>query len=245
MTCIGYKTVYRNVSDSNLGAIILKEESMTLGDVVVKSSLPKTRLKNGAFVTTVAGSILEKSGNINNLLDRIPNVTSQNGKINVFGIGEPVIYINGKQVRDNTELDRLNPEEISTVEVVQNPGAQYASNVKAVIRINTKKKTNDGFGFETTTSGNVDEKAKVGGYEQLNINYQKKNLETFAFLKVKNNNSSNKQGLVQNTYVDNVWSQRNDIEGNIRNRQLYCGLGANYQIGTQGQCAKSFTTIIL
>lgn len=240
VTCIGYKTVYRNVSDSNLGAIILKEESMTLGDVVVKSSLPKTRLKNGAFVTTVAGSILEKSGNTNNLLDRIPNVTSQNGKINVFGIGEPVIYINGKQVRDNTELVRLNPEEISTVEVVQNPGAQYASNVKAVIRINTKKKANEGFGFETTTSGNVDEKAKVGGYEQLNINYQKKNLETFAFLKVKDNNSSNKQSLVQNTYVDNVWSQRNDIEGSIRNRQLYCGLGANYQIGSHSFVGASF-----
>lgn len=50
-----------------------------------------------------------------------------------------MIYINGKKVRDNTELDRLNPDEISTVEVKQNPGAQYASNVKAVIRINTKK----------------------------------------------------------------------------------------------------------
>lgn len=240
VTCIGYKTVYRNVSDSNLGAIILKEESMTLGDVVVKSSLPKTRLKNGSFVTTVAGSILEKSGNINNLLDRIPNVTSQNGKINVFGIGEPVVYINGKQVRDNTELDRLNPEDISTVEVIQNPGAQYASTVKAVIRINTKKKANDGFGFETTTYGNVDEKARGGGFEQLNINYQKKGLETFAFLKVKDSNSSNKQALVQNTYVDNVWSQRNDIEGSIRNRQLYCGLGANYQINSHSFIGASF-----
>lgn len=230
VTCIGYKTVYKDVSSPNLGIIILKEESTTLGDVIVKSSLPKTRLRNGAFVTTVAGSILEKSGNINNLLDRIPNVTSQNGKINVFGVGEPVIYINGKQVRDNTELDRLSPDEISTVEVIQNPGAQYASNVKAVIRINTKKKVKDGFGFETRTFGNIDENSRIGGYEQLNINYQRKGLETFTVLKIKDGNSSNKQGLVQNTYVDNVWRQRNDIEGNIRNRQLYCGLGANYQI---------------
>lgn len=240
VTCIGYKTVYRNISDSNLGAIILKEESMTLGDVIVKSSLPKTRLRNGAFVTTVAGSILEKSGNISNLLDRIPNVTSQNGKINVFGVGEPVIYINGKQVRDNAELDRLNPDEISTVEVVQNPGAQYASNVKAVIRINTKRKAKDGFGFETKTFGNIDENSRFGGYEQLNINYQKKGLETFTVLKIKDGENSNKQGLVQNTYVDNVWSQRNDIEGSIRNRQLYCGLGANYQIDSHSFVGASF-----
>lgn len=240
VTCIGYRTVFLNVTDDNLGVIVLKEESMTLGDVIVKSSLPKSKLKNGAVITTVAGSILEKTGNIYNLLDRIPNVTTQNGKINIFGIGEPVIYINGKKVRDNTELDRLNPDEISTVEVKQNPGAQYASNVKAVIRINTKKRTKDGFGFETRTFGKNDENSKIGGYEQLNINYQKKGLETFTVLKIKDAESSIKQDLVQNTYVDNVWHQRNDIKGSIRNRQLYCGLGVNYQISNNSFIGASF-----
>ena len=217
VTCIGYRTVFLNVTDDNLGVIVLKEESMTLGDVIVKSSLPKSKLKNGAVITTVAGSILEKTGNIYNLLDRIPNVTTQNGKINIFGIGEPVIYINGKKVRDNTELDRLNPDEISTVEVKQNPGAQYASNVKAVIRINTKKRTKDGFGFETRTFGKNDENSRIKDAE-----------------------SSIKQDLVQNTYVDNVWHQRNDIKGSIRNRQLYCGLGVNYQISNNSFIGASF-----
>lgn len=240
VTCIGYRTVFLNVTDDNLGVIVLKEESMTLGDVIVKSSLPKSKLKNGAVITTVAGSILEKTGNIYNLLDRIPNVTTQNGKINIFGIGEPVIYINGKKVMDNTELDRLNPDEISTVEVKQNPGAQYASNVKAVIRINTKKRTKDGFGFETRTFGKNDENSRIGGYEQLNINYQKKGLETFTVLKIKDAESSIKQDLVQNTYVDNVWHQRNDIKGSIRNRQLYCGLGVNYQISNNSFIGASF-----
>lgn len=240
VTCIGYRTVFLNVTDDNLGVIVLKEESMTLGDVIVKSSLPKSKLKNGAVITTVAGSILEKTGNIYNLLDRIPNVTTQNGKINIFGIGEPVIYINGKKVRDNTELDRLNPDEINTVEVKQNPGAQYASNVKAVIRINTKKRTKDGFGFETRTFGKNDENSRIGGYEQLNINYQKKGLETFTVLKIKDAESSIKQDLVQNTYVDNVWHQRNDIKGSIRNRQLYCGLGVNYQISNNSFIGASF-----
>lgn len=240
VTCIGYRTVFLNVTDDNLGVIVLKEESMTLGDVIVKSSLPKSKLKNGAVITTVAGSILEKTGNIYNLLDRIPYVTTQNGKINIFGIGEPVIYINGKKVRDNTELDRLNPDEISTVEVKQNPGAQYASNVKAVIRINTKKRTKDGFGFETRTFGKNDENSRIGGYEQLNINYQKKGLETFTVLKIKDAESSIKQDLVQNTYVDNVWHQRNDIKGSIRNRQLYCGLGVNYQISNNSFIGASF-----
>ena len=35
VTCIGYRTVFLNVTDDNLGVIVLKEESMTLGDVIV------------------------------------------------------------------------------------------------------------------------------------------------------------------------------------------------------------------
>ncbi len=230
VSCVGYITNYQHVSDSNLGVIVLKEENMTLNGVMVKSSLPKSRLKHGAVVTTVAGSILEKTGSMENLLDRIPNVTSQKGKIEVFGHGAPVVYINGKMVRSNAELSRLNPEDINTIEVIENPGVQYASNVNAVIRINTKKLSKQGLGLETRTFGELEENANFGGYEQININYQKKGLEAFSFFRLKESNKSNKQGLIQNTYTDNAWHQYNNIESSQENKQLYSGLGANYKV---------------
>lgn len=59
-------------------------------------------------------------------------------------------------------------------------------------------------------------------------------------MKIKDAESSIKQDLVQNTYVDNVWHQRNDIKGSIRNRQLYCGLGVNYQISNNSFIGASF-----
>lgn len=229
VSCLGYKTIYKNVQDANVGIIALEEDAMTLGDVIVKSSLPKSKLRNGTIITTVAGSVLEKSGSIENMLDRIPNVSSQKGKISVFGHGEPVIYINGRLVKDNTELTRLSPENISTVEVIENPGAQYASDVKAVIRINTKK-TNEGLGIETKTFGEINEKAKLSGYEQLNVSYHKNKIEAFSFIRLVENNLSNQQVLFQNTYMDNTWHQRNDIYGGMRNRQLYCGVGGDCQL---------------
>lgn len=110
------------------------------------------------MMTTIVGSVLEKAGTMEHLLDRIPNVSAQNGNIKVFGRGEPIIYINGRQMRDRSELDRLSSDNIKSVEVISNPGARYAASTKAVIRITTKKIQGDGFGFDATTEGSYDEK---------------------------------------------------------------------------------------
>ena len=110
VTSVGYKTICKDCTGENVGIIKMEEDSKMLGEVVVKSSLPKTILKNGGMTTTVVGSVLEKAGTMENLLDRIPNVSAQNGSIKVFGRGEPVIYINGRQMRDKSELDRLHSD---------------------------------------------------------------------------------------------------------------------------------------
>ncbi|MFR3187598.1 MAG: hypothetical protein ACLTOV_13870 [Phocaeicola sp.] len=43
----------------------------------------------------------------------------------VFGAGTPEIYINGRKVRDKSELDQLASDNIKSVEVVNNPGSRY------------------------------------------------------------------------------------------------------------------------
>ena len=59
------------------------------------------------------------------LFDKIPNVSVKNGAVKVFGRGTPVVYINGRKVRDNAELDQLASDNINSVEVINNPGARY------------------------------------------------------------------------------------------------------------------------
>ena len=81
VTSVGYKTVCKDCEGENIGTIKMEEDSNMLGEVVVKSSLPKTILKNGGMTTTVAGSVLEKAGTMEHLLDRIPKVSAQNGSI--------------------------------------------------------------------------------------------------------------------------------------------------------------------
>ena len=96
VTSVGYKTIFKDCKGENVGVIKMEEDSKMLNEVVIKSSLPKTVLKNGGMMTTIVGSVLEKAGTMEHLLDRIPNVSAQNGNIKVFGRGEPIIYINGR-----------------------------------------------------------------------------------------------------------------------------------------------------
>ena len=218
----------------------MEEDSKILGEVVVKSSLPKTILKNGGMTTTIVGSVLEKAGTMENLLDRIPNVSAQNGSIKVFGRGEPVIYINGRQMRDKSELDRLHSDNIKSVEVITNPGARYAASTKAVIRITTKKIQGEGFGFDATTEGSYDEKKNIGGYGRLNMNYRKNGLELGAYAFGAKQYQPNNQDLQQKTYLDKTWNQKSEIRQVGIIEAMNFRLDASYQLDANNSTGANF-----
>ena len=58
VTSVGYKTIFKDCKGENVGVIKMEEDSKMLGEVVIKSSLPKTILKNGGMTTTVAGLVV-------------------------------------------------------------------------------------------------------------------------------------------------------------------------------------------
>ena len=241
VTSVGYKTAFKNCDGNNAGVIRMSEDSKVLGEVVVKSSLPKTILKNGGMTTTVVGSVLEKAGTMEHLLERIPNVSAQNGNIKVFGRGEPVIYINGRQMRDRSELDRLSSDNIKSVEVISNPGARYAASTKAVIRINTKKIQGDGFGFDATTEGSYDEKKNIGGYGRLNMYYRKNGLELGAYAYGASQSTPDEKDLQQMTYLDKTWNQQDKTRWKNKTETFSSRLNASYQFDDNNSMGASIS----
>ena len=240
VTSVGYKTICKDCEGENVGIIKMEEDSKMLGEVVVKSSLPKTILKNGGMTTTVVGSVLEKAGTMENLLDRIPNVSAQNVSIKVFGRGEPVIYINGRQMRDKSELDRLHSDNIKSVEVITNPGARYAASTKAVIRITTKKIQGEGFGFDAKTTGEYDEKKNFGGFSQLNMNYRKNGLELGAYAFGARQYQPDNKDLQQKTYLDKTWNQKSEIRQVGIIEAMNFRLDASYQLDANNSIGANF-----
>ena len=147
LSSVGYETLF--VKAANDLTITMKEDAQMLGEVVVKSQLPKTFAKGDAMRTTVAGTILEKAGTVNDALSRIPSLDAErDGGVKVLGRGDAEVYINGRRVQDNSELSRLRADQIQHVDVIQNPGARYAASTKAVVRITLKKAQGEGFSFQ-------------------------------------------------------------------------------------------------
>lgn len=241
VTSVGYKTAWKDCTGENAGVIKMVADSKVLGEVVVKSSLPKTILKNGGMTTTVAGSVLEKAGTMEHLLDRIPNVSAQNGNINVFGRGEPIIYINGRQMRDRSELDLLSSDNIKSVEVIANPGARYAASTKAVIRITTKKIRGDGFGFDATTEGSYDEKKNAGGYARLNLYYRRNGLELGAYAYGSKQSSPDEKDLQQMTYLDKTLNQQDRTRWKNKTETFSSRLNASYQFDDNNSLGASIS----
>ena len=101
--------------------------------VTIKGERPLFRMSDDAFVTLVEGSFLSKIGTGNDVLAHIPGVIRNGNSIEVIGRGAPLIYINGRQMRNQNELDQLSSDQIKDVEVVMTPGAKYDATVKAVI----------------------------------------------------------------------------------------------------------------
>ena len=227
---VGYTTVVEELTSNQLGNIQLHPDAQLLGEVVVKGYLPKTQAKGDAMVTTVNGTVLEKAGTAENLLDKIPNVTAQNGAVTVFGRGTPEIYINGRKVRNQQELDQLSSDNIKSVEVVSNPGARYDASVKAVIRIITKKVAGEGFGIDNRA---VVRNQRVYGwtvFDQLNFNYRKNGFDLSGMLYGGNLRGGNDQFFVIDTYLDKLWRQNLSLPNPIfKTKQIEALLSLNYQ----------------
>ena len=227
---VGYSTVVKELTSNHLGDIQLHPDAQLLGEVVVKGYLPKTQAKGDAMVTTVNGTVLEKAGTAEQLLDKIPNVTAQNGAVTVFGRGTPEIYINGRKVRNQQELDQLSSDNIKSVEVVSNPGARYDASVKAVIRIITKKVAGEGFGVDNRA---VVRNQRVYGwtvFDQLNFNYRKNGFDLSGMLYGGNLRGGNDQFFVIDTYLDKLWRQNLSLPNQIfKTKQIETLLSLNYQ----------------
>lgn len=237
VSMIGYET--KAVPADYSLDIVLDEAKNELGEVVVNGSLPKIRIKNDALVTTVENSVLSKAGNANDVLKRLPSLTGDDGEFEVFGKGLAKIYINNREVRDLTELDNLNSEDIKEVEIVNNPGARYDASVKAVIRIFTVRKTGDGFGFDLKSSYYRSQNTDLN--DQVNVNYRKNGWDLFGTMTYHHSEWFQDSKMLQTTNVDTVWTQENKFYFEGKNNYLTGIAGLNYEFSPKHYAGMKYT----
>jgi len=241
VSSVGYKSQFIVYNGTSPITITLNEDSQFLGEVVVKSKLPKMVFKGEGIITTVAGSVLERTLSMECLLDLIPNVSAKNGNVKVLGRGSPEIYINNRKMRDRMELERLKPDEIKNIEVITNPGTRYNANVKSVIRIITKKPVGQGFSIDTKTNSKVNEQKRMSWTESLRLNYRKGKWDTNLHLYGAYTHKQDDKQIRQLTYLDDTWEQATAISQEYTNVNPYIRLATSYALNTDNSIGASIS----
>ena len=225
---IGYESYHAPIKGEDMGTIVMVPDTEMLGRAVVKGYLPKTVIKGDAFVTPVENSILAEAGSADDVLKKLPGVVSKDGGYEVIGKGTPIIYINGRLLRDNSELEQLSSRDIKSVDVVQNPGARYDATVKAVIRIQTVKRAGDGFGFDASSKWSQSKYTNLN--EVVNMNYRHNGLDIFGTLAYTGSENFQDTDLLQTLKSKQLLETQQEgyIEG--KSQTLTATLGLNWQI---------------
>ena len=219
---IGYEDKYLNCHDGDIGTIQLVPSAVQLNEA--KVAVPEFELTSEGLQTNVAGTLLSKVGTANDVLKRLPNIQGRDGNFTVFGKGTPVIYINGKEVRNTTELEACSSEDILSVKVITNPGAKYDNSVKSVIQIRVKRKDGEGLGGRVKSSYKQASRSEF--VEQVSLNYRNDKLDLFTTLYYDNVFHKQKQSSIQNIY-DKV-EQNGNTTILTHTQELYGFAGFNY-----------------
>ena len=242
---IGYRTKYVNVEGSEIGTIQMEEDQAMLSEIVVKGQMPKTKLTGNSMITTIQGTILCQSGTAKEMLAKVPGMTLKGEDMEVLGKGTHIFYINGRKMQDKDELKRLRSEEIQSVEVITNPGAQYDATISAVVRIKTIRREGAGFGFDLMAANNQD---LAFGFSDpsstLNLRYRRNNLDLFGMVNYLSWDSPNDLHITQSTFLAELSGQAERLRADegIRNilqdshmRNDWHGEGLNYNLGFNWQ----------
>ena len=211
----------------------LKSVSMMqeLQEVVVKGNLPNTRLKGNAMITRIQGTPLSDTGTLGEMLVKVPGMTGTEETPEVLGKGSPLIYINGRLMRDNSELKRLRSEEIRDVEVINNPGAQYDATVRAVVRIRTVRQQGDGLSLDLTLSDEHDLRYDFDRPQAtVGANYRKNGVDVFSSVYYYHQDYRQYSTIEDITTTDKVFRQYGPYTMTWKHDNLTYTFGVNWQL---------------
>lgn len=229
VSMIGFKTVYTDLD--KCGSIRLELDDEILGEATISAVMPKTKLTDQGLLTSVRGSALETVGTANDALSRVPGLMKGQNGLEVLGKGAPLVYINGRRITDSKELDRLQSNEIQSVEVITNPGAQYNASVRSVVRIKTIKHQGDGFSFN---AGISDEQSLRNGFNDpsgyINLNFRHNGLDIFAGGNALKYTSRQQSDMFQQTYGNPGFRQEGTLDFIQTMNDYGVNGGLNWQI---------------
>ena len=237
---IGYETKCVTATAGDLGIIQLQPEAAMLGEVVVKGVRPTYKLTTEGIKTDVDGTLLSKVGTATEVLGNLPGVQKKGTSVEVFGKGTPLIYINGRQMRNDSELAQLSSENIQSVELITNPGAKYKADVESVILIKTKRPQGEGFSFDA--EANYYQGKNMDLATGINWNYRKGGMDVFGSVWYNDDRWENNDLIKFDVQADTTWLLDQHLKDKSHSQSLYSSVGVNYVLGDNHSMGMRYDT---
>lgn len=139
--CLGYEDLLfleDFQTQTDVDTLLMKVAPFAIQDVVVTAKVPVARTVQGKTIVQIAGSPLQHSGEVSDILRRSPGLRLDESGLTVFGKGTPLIYIDNRQA-SYREVQMLQPAQIISIAIDRNSSAQYDAEYKSVIHIKTNR----------------------------------------------------------------------------------------------------------
>lgn len=171
-----------------------------LQELIVTAKQPATKLIGSTLVSTIPGTNLANLGTALDVLAQLPMIKVTDNSVSVIGKSNIEIFIDGRPMRDELELQQLLSSNLKKVELLMAPGAAYESTTGAVLKITTRR--NFVKGLSLTDRFLIERRRKWSVLDYLNLSYRAGDWEIFVNGTVNHNNSVAK-GSTTNTLVYN------------------------------------------
>ncbi len=218
-----------------MSRLILKEDKSTLAGVTVTGRKPLIDRRSDRYIINVENSFLANGSSGLEVLQRSPGIwVGNDGSIRIKGNQAVMVMINDVVQRMSPEdlaeyLKTLKSEDISKIEVIQNPPSEFeAAGAGGIIHIILKKTRRDGLnGFASMRYRQIGKKTGYGG--SGSIDYKVKNLYLFGSISVlkEKSTSTGSGGII---YPDKSIYNTTTARQNDDYRQQY-RLGMGYDLG--------------
>lgn len=228
ISCIGYKTIELPITTKDIGIIRMSADTNLLNDVTIVGHRKYISRENGRLTLNVQNSNLQNIGKAADVIKYVPGMLYTNGKYEVFGKGEPVIYIDGRKVANASELSLLSSSNVKSVQLITNPGAEYDADTRSVIAISTIQNKLDG--LSGIARAELSRHKNLSNNEDINLNIHKGALDIFLAYQYDNTRSDIRYDIDQTNYEKDIFHEVSASEYSDRSRSHDYSVGMNYAI---------------
>ncbi len=180
----------------DLGVIAI--ESNILQEAIITAKVPMLKSKGGKRIINVKRTSLSEAGTIKDILRRTPGLIERGEGIEVIGKGVPVIYIDGRKVVNQEELEMINSSEIDKFIIDKMPSVAYEGNTNAVINIITSKNIEERLGGQFSNELKI--KREVSDKTMFSTSLKKGIFST----QLAYSGLYSKERLYENSYSNNI-----------------------------------------